>query len=1128
MISGHKISARHVDYYLDYVRSGGPSRWVGEAAVDLGLSGPVDPDDFSALAAGAAPGGGRLLERVRADHTPGWDFTFSCPKSVSVCWALADGDLRRALEAAHEHAVDAAVGYLQDHGGRSRRGLGGRDGHVGAGLAVACFGHPASRESDPQLHTHAIVLNVGHGEDRRWTSIDSRTLYAHRRAAGAIYRAELRSRVAALGGVWSAPDRRGLSELAGMDAELLTSFSRRRNQIEAALAESGTAGRAAAQAACLATRRAKLDVELADLASEWAERAGARGWDARRVAGLLDGTDRRVDLTGEERHRVEEAMLSRGGLTAEAAAFVRDDVVVSWVGALPQGGTRAEVESLAGATLSRPEIVPLVVAGADGHPLTTDDPHSRGLVRLVRSPSGTGTLVAERRYSTADMLATEARLFATALAGQGVGAGMVQAEAVNAVLGARGHLSAEQAEMVRGICTSGNLVDVVVGVPGSGKTFALEAARRAWEAAGYEVIGTALAAEAAAQLQAGSGIASATLDSTLGRLERGERRLSLGTIIVIDESGMVDTRRLARIVEYAAATGTKVVLTGDDRQLPAVEAGGAFAALADRLGAQRLSDNGRQVLAWEREALAALREGRAGEAVGAYRRAGRVHEATDPGVLLSMMVTRWWAARSDGEEAALFAYSRDAARVLNALARQRLADAGQLGGDELVVPEHGPTDLAPRSYRAGDEIVCLRNRARLGADRDPSGVGVRNGTRGVVRVVDQTAGEVTVEDTDGRRVVLPADYLVAHTDYGYAWTLHKGQGRTLGQSARAEVDPEQRRRGRAFIYGAEVLSAEAALVAASRATDSTEMFVLVEPEPEAEETDPLAVYWARSGAKTTATGELETQARIAALATEPVDKERLAQRAALGVLIGTGPRADLPGAAESARQRIGLAAVSLDAVFNQARDETYEPEPRTTEWHRAMTELRSEVESEAVAAMEEADHVEGRLARQAEVRARLGADLHRAWEEIETVDSALATRRDRHLAGVGSEPPDYVVGLLGPAPQDRARSLRWRQGLAEIEDFRRKHSFQAAPDERVGPWTAALGVAPEDWWQGRSYRKAAESLRLVRRDLGLDRDDLLPVAEVSGGAAGVLGRPAPLPTRSPSSAGPARSRGVRR
>jgi conjugative relaxase-like TrwC/TraI family protein len=154
VLSAHKLGVKGVEYYVSYAGRGAEGYWLGKAAASLGLIGAVDPAAFRALAKGEHPDGGRLLERVATDHTPGWDITLSAPKSVSLAWALADEPLRAALAEAHRGAVKAAFSFLEDEGGRARRGFGGRDGHVPAGLAVACFVHPASRELDPQLHTH--------------------------------------------------------------------------------------------------------------------------------------------------------------------------------------------------------------------------------------------------------------------------------------------------------------------------------------------------------------------------------------------------------------------------------------------------------------------------------------------------------------------------------------------------------------------------------------------------------------------------------------------------------------------------------------------------------------------------------------------------------------------------------------------------------------------------------------------------------------------------------------------------------------------------------------------------------------------------------------------------------------
>jgi conjugative relaxase-like TrwC/TraI family protein len=281
----------------------------------------------------------------------------SAPKSVSLAWALADEPLRNELADAHREAVTAAFSFLERVGGRARRGLGGRDGHVEAGLAIACFTHPASRELDPQLHTHGIVLNVAHGADERWTSLDSRTIYLHRRAAGVVYRAELRERVAALGGRWGALDRRGLSELEGISQETLRQFSRRRVAIEAALSEHGLSGRAASEAACLATRRDKVAVELEELREAWAERAGELGWDAAGVGRLLDGTDRTARFGHGAARAEEERLLGPQGLTLNDSAFTRDDALVAWADAHRQGVRLGELERLTDATLRAREVV---------------------------------------------------------------------------------------------------------------------------------------------------------------------------------------------------------------------------------------------------------------------------------------------------------------------------------------------------------------------------------------------------------------------------------------------------------------------------------------------------------------------------------------------------------------------------------------------------------------------------------------------------------------------------------------------------------------------------------------------------------------------------------------------------
>jgi conjugative relaxase-like TrwC/TraI family protein len=185
---------------------------------------------------GRHPTTGELLGRRHGRNAvPAFDVVLRPTRSVSVLYGLGDPPTRRAVLAAHHAGLTEAVGYLDEHVG-ARRGHGGVQHVSGQGVLAVGFDHRTSREGDPLVHTHLVIANRVQGPDGRWTALDGRDLYRHRRAADAIYRANYqRELVRTLGVEWTAADGHGNRELQGMPEHLVRSFSKRTGQIDAEL-----------------------------------------------------------------------------------------------------------------------------------------------------------------------------------------------------------------------------------------------------------------------------------------------------------------------------------------------------------------------------------------------------------------------------------------------------------------------------------------------------------------------------------------------------------------------------------------------------------------------------------------------------------------------------------------------------------------------------------------------------------------------------------------------------------------------------------------------------------------------------------------------------------------------------
>ena len=788
-------NADRAGYYLDGRSPVG--RWIGRGATSLGLAGGLSRDGeeaFRELLAGRLAGEqlSRPVLRYDADGQPrdvrraAYDVTLSAPKSVSVLLALGDPSVAEQVRQAHAAAVADAIGLLEQLSARAARGHHGdgqRAARIGTdGVIGVAFEHQTSRADDPQLHTHVVLMNLTRGVDGRWSALDSRTLFAEATTASYLYQYRLRAELTARLGVGWEPLHRGVAEVRGVPLSVRRLFSTRRRQIESALAgrDIPTPGdladrqpgrdrtlragvRRAAQAACLATRPAKTHTAGTTLRETWAARANAIGFGPAELSALLD---RRQPAVQVDVRALAAKVLSADGVTREASTFGQGTVLRELCQHLPGGAQLSsdQLQRLARRLVQTDEVVPVV----------TD----------------TGPA-----YTTTDLLRIEQHALRLAADGRAPHSHLPVADAATAL--ARSELRPDQARVVAALLSSGRGVDVLTGPAGSGKTAALRLATQQWQQAGLPVAGTAVAALTAHGLQQATGAESVSLARLL---HHPDRHLPDGGVLLVDEAGMIGTRSLHQLLQLANDRHCKLVLVGDPAQLPELEAGGLFPALASRLDTLCLAGHHRQQHPWEQQALAALRTGRIEQALDAYEQHGQLHTHSDSEQLRTQLVTDYLGRRArstDPFQVLVLAGSRRDVSDLNDRIRTRLTQQGRLGDRTLTVTDPQGEE---REYRAGDQVLITRNDHQRG---------VLNGTTGTVTDIGDRGMRLTL--TDGRTVDLDHAWLRhGHLDHAYALTVHKAQGRTVTH---------------ALLLSSESATRELGYVGMSRGTSSNQLYL---------------------------------------------------------------------------------------------------------------------------------------------------------------------------------------------------------------------------------------------------------------------------------------------------------------
>lgn len=737
------MSSGQASYYLglareDYYLQGGEPAgiWLGDGASLIGLTGEVKSDQLYNLFDGLSPEGARSLVQLqrhdgKAQHRPGWDLTFSAPKSVSVLWSQAPEDKRQAIQDAHFAAVKVALDYLQESAGLTRRGRGGTE-FEKTGLIIASFEHSTSRALDPQLHTHALVMNVGMREDGTTGTVSSLSLFQAKMVAGALYRVELSSILERKLGI-PVEQHRTWFEVTGVSEDLIQEFSKRRQAIEEELSRKGLVSAEASAVAATDTREAKEAVARVDLFEAWSLEGIKHGWTGRQALQLFGVVKAERDEMSELSQGVKNAA-SR--LTQSQAHFTERDFV------------RFVAEDLQASGLSASQVI---------HGSQTYLAHSEEIIRLGRH-------FGEDRFTTKEMLATEERLINAAKELSLNESHTLSPQTAMQTLSRSPELSEEQMKAVWHVTAGSGALAMVSGMAGTGKTRMLDVARTAWESEGFHVEGAALAGMASKELSDGAKIESKTIAKLLNEIDRGKARLNEKTILVIDEAGMVATLDLEKLAKHCQQVGAKLVLIGDERQLQPIGPGAPFMELSERFGSAELQDIRRQNEAWARKAVKDLADGKSREALEAFASRGLVRVSDTRDEAMRQLVKDWKQDGVDGQKSLILAGTRKEVKALNDLAQEERIQAGELSGESIF--------MAGDRFFVGDRIIFTKPQRALG---------VLNGERGILESVSSHQSRVSVRLDSGEKISFEAEAMESIA-LGYATTTHKSQGATAAKT----------------------------------------------------------------------------------------------------------------------------------------------------------------------------------------------------------------------------------------------------------------------------------------------------------------------------------------------------------
>lgn len=691
-------------------------QWLGKATEHLKLSVMVEKEEMLALLEGALPNGQKLQNR-QGVHRPGFDMTFSAPKSVSLLVGLG---VAPELISFHDKAVQYTISQIEREFAQTRSV---RDEEIifekTDNLCVAAFRQPSSRANDPALHTHCVTMNLTfhQGKFKSLASDPSRTkgvleqIQNNAHYCGLIYRQHLANSLKEAGFSLRLTGD-GLFEIDGIPNDVLRAFSRRRGEIEAHLSEKGWSGAKSASAANLLTRQHKEEQDIHVLKQEWQKRADALGFYAQ-------------EFSNNRNHHIESNSFF-SAIKDKLYALIHQSKKTS--SSLKVDAARACVH-VAVETLSQRTAVfserQLLTESMKHSLIAPQSMTQKELLAAIEQENKAQTIyeakcleTQQTVYTTPWLLTLEAETIARIEHNKGVVPAIASRQHVKSFQQERASylaypMTQSQKQSMIALLTSKDRFSAIQGYAGVAKTSMLAEAKILIEKKGYTLRGIAVASSAAHELQTKAGIRTDVFPMVHQELKEAPTGSLFKTLFIVDEASMLSSHQGHELLKQIERTSARLVLVGDKAQLPSVNTGRIFSLVQDYgIKTMVMDEIVRQQNQTTKEAVICATKG---DIQGAIERLNVQTLATHEERI--QWIAEHWLSLSQKQrnETLLFAPTHANRQAITEILREGLKQEGSLNGDAFIqkVLHHKSIEAVQQRfvsyYQKGDVVRFNQN-----------------------------------------------------------------------------------------------------------------------------------------------------------------------------------------------------------------------------------------------------------------------------------------------------------------------------------------------------------------------------------------------------------------------------------